>query len=92
MDVIGTAALGTPRRVSSGDQMRTGKLLKFQRPGGDVHAYVYREEGAIRAALYVMSPGKHRDGEPVHAIEGTSGSGVEADVRAWVDRHFPRSG
>lgn len=72
--------------------MKTGRLLKFQRPGGVVHAYLYRDGSLMRAALYLMTSGERPAGDPVYAVSGPSEAGVEADVRAWVDSHFPRSG
>jgi hypothetical protein len=73
--------------------MKTGRLLKFHRPGGDVHAYLYLEEAAVRAALYLFTPGPQRDADrgPVHEIRGSSSEAVEAELRAWIDEHFPRS-
>ena len=68
--------------------MKTGRLLKFQRPGGDVHAYLYSEGEEVRATVYLMQPG--RDREPVQEITGKSDERVEADVRAWVETHYPR--
>ncbi len=68
--------------------MKTGRLLKFHRPGGDVHAYLYSQGEQVRAALYLMRPG--RDREPVQEITGGSDEGVEAEVRAWVEAHYPR--
>ncbi len=70
--------------------MKTGRLLKFHRPGGDVHVYLYLEAGAARAALYRFAGGD-ADREPVHEIRGRSAEEVEAEVRAWVDAHFPRT-
>ena len=70
--------------------MRTGRLIKFPRPRGDVQAYLYREGGLIRAAVYV-SPERSGRSEPVHAISGTSEARVEEAVRAWVEKNFPRS-
>ena len=32
--------------------MKTGRLLKFPRPGGDVHAYLYQDGPLVRASLY----------------------------------------
>lgn len=72
--------------------MKTGRLLKFQRPGADVHAYIYRDGGAYRAALYLMSPAPGRQGEPVHSVSGPTEDSVEEGVRAWVEVHFPRPG
>jgi hypothetical protein len=70
--------------------MRTGRLLKFPRPRGDVHAYLYRDGSVIRAAVYVMSPEHAREAEPVHSISGSSEARVEEAVRAWVATHFPK--
>jgi hypothetical protein len=66
--------------------MKTGRLLKFRRPGGEVHAYLYREEDHFRAALYLSG---REDGSPLETLSGPVESGVERDVRAWVDEHFP---
>lgn len=68
--------------------MKTGRLLKFPRRGGDVHAYFYQEGDEVRAAIYVLSPGGDRG--PVHEIVGSSGEAVEAEVRAWIESHYPR--
>ena len=69
--------------------MKTGRLLKFQRPGGDVQAYLYQEEGVFRASVFVLGPSGRKD-EPVQILSGPSESAVERDLRAWVDVHFPR--
>jgi len=68
--------------------MKTGRLLKFHRPEGDVHAYFYAEGGAIRAVLYRMAPGEERG--PVHEIRGATSEEVEGLVRAWIDSRYPR--
>jgi hypothetical protein len=68
--------------------MKTGRLLKFHRPDGDVHAYLYAEEEAVRAVLYLLAPGHERG--PVHEIRGPSSEDVERQVRAWIDAHYPR--
>ena len=69
--------------------MKTGRLLKFHRPGGDVHAYFYSEGPLVRAALYLMQPGQDR--APVQQITGPSDERVEAEVRAWVEAHYPQT-
>ncbi len=69
--------------------MKSGRLLKFHRPGGEVHVYLYREGGEVRAALYVMGAGAD-EGPPVHAVAGPSEERVEADARAWVEARFPK--
>jgi len=71
--------------------MKTGKLMKFQRPGGEVHAYLYSEGGLFQAALYLMTAERRHDKEPLHVLRGVTEVRLEQDVRAWVDRHFPRS-
>jgi hypothetical protein len=70
--------------------MRTGKLLKFQRPGGDIQAYLYREGSVAKAAVYVRSAQPTLGADPVHTISGASELGVEAEVRKWVESHFPK--
>jgi hypothetical protein len=69
--------------------MKTGRLLKFHRPDGDVHAYFYAESGAVRAVLYRMAPGEERG--PVHEVRGATSEEVERRVRAWIDSRYPRS-
>ncbi len=71
--------------------MKTGKLLKFHRPGGDVHAYFYQEGSLVRAALYGMSGAGDESCEPIHDITGPSETHVEAEVRAWVEAHYPKA-
>jgi hypothetical protein len=71
--------------------MKTGRLLKFHRPGGDVHAYLYLEKDGVRAVLYrfVARPGDDRG--PLHEIRGRSTEEVEVELRAWIDAHYPRA-
>ena len=47
--------------------MKTGKLMKFPREGGDVQAYLYRDANLFRASLYVTAQGA-RTREPIHTI------------------------
>ena len=68
--------------------MKTGRLLKFHRPGADVHAYLYQEGAEMRAVIYLMSSGGARD--PLHRIAAATSDEVEAEVRAWVESHYPR--
>jgi hypothetical protein len=76
--------------VSWSSNMRTGRLLKFPRPAGDIHAYLYRDGRVIRAAVYVMSSTRSGNAEPIHTISGASEARVEEAVRAWVDAHYPK--
>ena len=70
--------------------MKTGRLVKFHRPGGEVHAYFYLDEGMAKAALYVRVP----EGPEGHVadveLRAPTGEALDAEVRAWVDAHFPR--
>lgn len=68
--------------------MKTGRLLKFRRPEGDLHAYLYLEGESARAALYRLAPGQPR--EPLHEIRGRTAEEVEASVRAWIEAHYPK--
>ena len=68
--------------------MKTGRLLKFHRPGGEVHAYLYQERGACRASVYLMAPG--RDHTPLRILSGGDEKEVEATLRQWMEQHFPR--
>jgi hypothetical protein len=71
--------------------MKTGKLLKFQRPGGEVQAYVYRDGPLVKANLYVVPLQGRPPGQAAHTVSGASETGVEEDVRAWVDAHYPKA-
>jgi hypothetical protein len=71
--------------------MKTGRLLKFHRPGADVHAYLYLEAGGVRAVLYQFTPGRDDERGPAHEISGGTTEEVEAEVRAWIDAHHPRA-
>lgn len=68
--------------------MKTGRLLKFQRPGGDVQAYLYQEAGLFRASVFVLSD-KVRGGEPVETLSGETEAAVERQLRTWLAAHFP---
>jgi len=67
--------------------MKTGRLLKFPRPGGDLHAYLYQDGPTVRATVYRLTTGDERT--PVHEVTGSSSEEVEAEVRSWIDAHFP---
>ena len=71
--------------------MKTGRLLKFHRPAGEVQAYVYHDGGRFHAALYLLSATASRTSEPLHTFSGVSEAEVEEAVRAWVADHFPRN-
>ena len=63
--------------------------MKFPREGGDVQAYLYRDANLFRASLYVTARGA-RTREPVHTIADPDEDQVIAEVRSWVETHFPR--
>jgi hypothetical protein len=69
--------------------MKTGKLLKFQRPGAAIHAYLYKEGASFMASLYVMDPRKPAR-DAAHTVRGETEAGVERDVRAWVEKNYPK--
>ena len=70
--------------------MKTGRLLKFNRPGGEVHAYLYREGSGFRASVYLMAADKGAGNEPLRRLAADSEADLEAAVRAFVDELFPR--
>jgi hypothetical protein len=70
--------------------VRTGRLLKFQRPGGDIHAYLYREGGVFHASVFVLaSPARRATREPLRILTGETEARVESDLRAWIEANFP---
>jgi hypothetical protein len=69
--------------------VKTGRLLKFRRPGGDVHAYLYREGEVVHAEVFVAATMSARPA--AERFSGGTEPEVEARVRAWVDRHFPKA-
>ena len=68
--------------------MKTGRLLKFHRPGVDVQAYIYQEAGVFRASVYVLGA-QGGGGNAVETLSGRTEAGVERELRAWVATHFP---
>jgi hypothetical protein len=70
--------------------MKTGRLIKFQRPGGEVQAYLYSEDGAYRAAMFLYAPERDVNGVPLPDITGPTEATVEDAVRAWVEKNYPR--
>jgi len=71
--------------------VKTGRLLKFQRPGGEVHAYFYQDAGVVKAALYVRSADSPAEHGPELELQAATAEALDREVRAWVDAHFPRS-
>lgn len=67
--------------------MKTGRLIKFHRPSGDVQAYLFQDGGLYHGIVYLPSD---PEGEPVHSEDGPTERAVESGVRSWIDRHFPK--
>lgn len=76
------------QRYHARHAMKTGRLLKFHRPAGDVQAYLFREQDVYRGVVYVLAA--QAEEAPAHVEEGSTLADVEDGIRAWVDRHFPR--
>ncbi len=70
--------------------MKTGRLLKFHRPGGEVHAYLYRDAVGFCASIYRMAGDAGSSNEPLQRLVADSEAELEAAVRAFVDERFPR--
>jgi hypothetical protein len=69
--------------------VRTGRLLKFHRPGGDIQAYVYREGAGFCASVFQVG-GPTRREAPLHTLTGPTETAVEQALRAWLDVHYPK--
>lgn len=67
--------------------MKTGRLIKFQRPDGDIQAYLFHEDGRFHGVVYRLSDPA---AQPIHQADGASEHTVEESVRSWVERHYPR--
>jgi len=70
--------------------VKTGRLLKFHRRVGEVHAYLYRDGPGFRASVYLMAPERSAPQEPLKRIEAATEPDLELAVRAYVDEHFPK--
>lgn len=70
--------------------MKTGRLIKFQRPGVEVQAYLYREGGLYQAAMFLYAGDRTPPGDPLPTITGPTEAKVEEAVRAWVEKNYPR--
>jgi hypothetical protein len=70
--------------------MKTGRLLKFHRPGGEVQAYLYRDGAGFRASIYLVAKDASGSNEALKRVSADSEAAVEAVVRAFVDERFPR--
>ncbi len=70
--------------------MKTGRLLKLPRPGGEVHVYLYQDGPEMKAAVYALG-GEARSQDPIHVVSGATEAVVEAEARSWVDAHFPKT-
>jgi hypothetical protein len=69
--------------------VKTGRLLKFQRPGGDVQAYLYQEGGVFRASVFVLGPSGGGSGDAQATLTGDTEAAVERELRAWVEKNYP---
>ena len=70
--------------------MKTGRLLKFSRTGVELHVYLYQDGPEVKAAVYALGAGVQGP-DPIHTVAGASAAMVEADVRSWVEDHFPKT-
>jgi hypothetical protein len=70
--------------------VKTGRLLKLNRRGTEVHVYLYQEDATFKAAIYVRAAGAADTRAPAHEVSGTNGRLVEEAARAWVDARHPR--
>ena len=64
--------------------------MKFPRPGVELHVYLYQDGLQVKAAVYALGPGTHGP-DPIHTTGGDSEAAVEADVRSWIEDHYPKA-
>jgi hypothetical protein len=69
--------------------MKTGRLLKFNRGGTAIHAYLYVDGTTYKAAVYVRARDAPDSKRPFFESSQPSLQALEAEVRAWVDAHYP---
>lgn len=69
--------------------MKTGRLLKFVRPGAEIQAYIYRDGAVVHGTVYVVSRGT-AELQAKENLRGSNEDGVEREIRAWIDKHYPK--
>ncbi len=67
--------------------MKTGRLIKFHRPDGDIQAYLFHEAGRFHGVVYRLADPAAQE---VHREDGTDEHALEESVRAWVEHHYPK--
>jgi YD repeat-containing protein len=70
--------------------VKTGRLLKFRSPGGEVQAYLYFESGRYHATVYPTAAPPGPEGS-AFTLSGADEGEVERAVRAWVAEHHLRA-
>jgi hypothetical protein len=70
--------------------MKTGRLLKLQRAGVELHVYLYQDGSEVKAAVYAFGGGAQAL-DPIHTVSGSSEAAVEAEARTWVEARFPKN-
>jgi hypothetical protein len=68
--------------------VKTGRLIKFHRPGGDVQAYIFRDGDLFCASVFVTAPAARREPSP-QTLTGRTEAEVEERLRQWIEAHFP---
>ena len=71
--------------------MKTGRLLKFRGPEGEVQAYLYREAQRHYATIYLSSPDPESDEASSFTLSGADELEVEQAVRRWVAERRPQA-
>ena len=71
--------------------MKTGRMLEFHRSGTDIRAYLYREGAQVRTSLYVLPVERGQRPQPLPTFAGPTEAEAETHVRAWIERHFPKT-
>jgi len=69
--------------------VKTGRLLKFHRPAAEIHVYLYQDGAAFKATVYVRATATQAERPPLE-LQARTAAALDAEVRAWVDAHYPR--
>jgi hypothetical protein len=66
--------------------VKTGRLLKFRGPLGEVQAYLYHDAGRHYATIYANRSGQDEESSAV-TLSADDEAAIEHAVRSWVAKN-----